>query len=101
MFKKLLIVLALLFGVAMCTAIVGTQEDPATETNGEVVYYFDPETVRGNTTFPFRAVRIKNPTDSTLESGPVTVFGEGRFIGEGLAEPGRIEPSRRQVAPLL
>src|SRR4029077_6175935 len=26
-------------------------------------------------------------TDSTLESGPVSVFGEGRFIGEGLSEP--------------
>jgi hypothetical protein len=28
-----------------------------------------------------------NPTDSTLESGPVTVFGDGRFVGEGLCEP--------------
>jgi hypothetical protein len=32
-------------------------------------------------------VRIQNPTDSVLESGPVTVFGEGKFVGEGLAEP--------------
>jgi len=58
-----------------------------TETSGEVVYYYDAESPRGNATFPFRAVRIKNPTDSALESGPVTVFGEGRFIGEGLSEP--------------
>ena len=28
-----------------------------------------------------------HPTDSALESGPVTVFGDGRFIGEGLSEP--------------
>lgn len=32
-------------------------------------------------------MRFKNPTDSALESGPVSVFGDGRFIGEGLAEP--------------
>jgi outer membrane protein OmpA-like peptidoglycan-associated protein len=58
-----------------------------TDTNGEVVFFFDPESARGNTAFPFRAVRIRNPTDSVLESGPVTVFGEGKFIGEGLCDP--------------
>lgn len=54
---------------------------------GEVVYLFDPESPRGNAQFPFRSVRLKNPTACELESGPVTVFGEGRFIGEGLSEP--------------
>ncbi len=57
------------------------------ETEGEVVYFYDAESQRGNNTYPFRAVRFRNPTDSQLEQGPVTVFGEGRFIGEGLAEP--------------
>ncbi len=57
------------------------------KTAGEVVYLYDSESQRGNATFPFKAVRLQNPTESTLESGPVTVFGEGRFIGEGLAEP--------------
>ncbi len=57
------------------------------ETEGEVVYLFDAESPRGNATFPFRAIHIKNPTDSVLESGPVTVFGEGKFIGEGLSDP--------------
>ena len=57
------------------------------QTEGEVVYLYDPESPRGNAQFPFRTVRFKNPTDSALESGPVSVFGEGRFIGEGLAEP--------------
>jgi len=56
-------------------------------TDGEVVYLYDPESPRGNTQFPFRTVRFRNPTDSALESGPVSVFGEGRFVGEGLAEP--------------
>lgn len=58
-----------------------------TKTEGEVVYYYDPESARGNAQFPFKAVRIKNPTDSVLESGPVSVFGEERFIGEGLSDP--------------
>lgn len=58
-----------------------------TETTGEVVYLYDPESTRGNAAFPFKAVRLVNPTDSVLESGPVTVFGDGRFIGEGMAEP--------------
>ena len=58
-----------------------------TQTDGEVVYFYDAESQRGNKSFPFNAVRIKNPTDSVLESGPVTVFGEGKFIGEGLSEP--------------
>ena len=54
---------------------------------GEVVYLYDPEARRGNKRFAFKAVRFKNPTDSTLESGPVTVYGNNRFIGEGLADP--------------
>src|SRR6185369_1670934 len=58
-----------------------------TQTDGEVVYYYDPDGTRGNAQYPFRAVRLQNPTDSVLESGPVTVFGEGRFVGEGLCEP--------------
>jgi flagellar motor protein MotB len=58
-----------------------------TDTSGEVVFFYDPESTRGNAAFPFRAVRIRNPTDSVLESGPVTVFGEGKFIGEGLCDP--------------
>jgi hypothetical protein len=57
------------------------------EADGEVVYFYDPSSLRGNVQYPFRAVRLKNPTESALESGPVTVFGDGRFIGEGLSEP--------------
>ena len=57
------------------------------QTDGEVVYLYDPESPRGNAQFPFKTLRFKNPTDSALESGPVSVFGEGRFVGEGLADP--------------
>ena len=57
------------------------------DTEGEVVYLYDPESNRGNAKFPFKGVRLKNPSDSALETGPVTVFGDGHFIGEGMAEP--------------
>lgn len=57
------------------------------ETDGEVVYLYDPESARGNTQYPFKTLRFRNPTDSALESGPVSVFGDGRFVGEGLADP--------------
>lgn len=56
-------------------------------TDGEVVYLYDPESARGNKTYAFRSVRLANPTGSTLETGPVTVYGEGRFIGEGFTDP--------------
>jgi hypothetical protein len=58
-----------------------------TEADGEVVYLFDPDSPHGDQSFPFKAIRLRNPTDSVLESGPVTVFAAGRFIGEGLVEP--------------
>jgi hypothetical protein len=58
-----------------------------TEAQGDVVYLYDHESSRGNEVFPFKSIRLLNPTDSVLESGPVTVFGAGRFIGEGLVEP--------------
>jgi len=67
------------------------------KTEGEVIYYYDPESPRGNLSFPFRAIRIKNPTSSTLDSGPVTVFGEGKFIGEGISEP--IPPHQSAFVP--
>ncbi len=58
-----------------------------TNTEGQVVYLYDPESPRGNAQFAFKSLRIRNPTDSQLESGPVSVFGENRFIGEGMSEP--------------
>jgi hypothetical protein len=67
------------------------------ETQGEQVYLYDAESDRGNDRFAFRAVRLKNPTDSTLETGPVTVYGDGRYIGEGLTEP--IPPKASVVVP--
>lgn len=67
------------------------------ETDGEVVYLYDAESERGNANFAFRAVRFVNPTGSTLETGPVTVYGNERFIGEGLTEA--IPPRASAVVP--
>jgi hypothetical protein len=67
------------------------------ETTGGVVYLYDPVSERGDQRFAFKAVRFDNPTGDALESGPVTVFGDGRFIGEGIAEP--VPPHASVVVP--
>ncbi|CAN5914609.1 hypothetical protein BH11MYX2_BH11MYX2_14910 [soil metagenome] len=56
------------------------------ETAGGVVYLYDPISTRGDQRFAFKAVRLVNPTSETLEPGPVTVYGNGRFVGEGITE---------------
>lgn len=76
------------------SAMVSILDDQA---KGDVVYLFDADSPRGNAKYAFRAVRFTNPTRSTLESGPVTVYGEGRFIGEGLSEP--IPPGTTAFVP--
>ena len=67
------------------------------ETEGGVVYLFDPIADRGDKRFAFKAVRLQNPTADTLEPGPVTVYGDGRFIGEGITEP--VPPRASVVVP--
>lgn len=64
---------------------------------GEVVYLYDADAARGDDRFAFKSVRFHNPTDSTLETGPMTVYGQGRFIGEGLASA--IPPRSVAVVP--
>ena len=67
------------------------------ETTGGVVYLYDPISDRGDQRFAFKAVRLDNPTNDTLEPGPVTVYGDGRFIGEGITEP--VPPHASVVVP--
>jgi hypothetical protein len=67
------------------------------ETTGGVVYLYDPISERGHKRFAFKAVRLDNPTEDTLEPGPVTVYGDGRFIGEGITEP--VPPRASVVVP--
>ncbi|MFO0748989.1 MAG: hypothetical protein U1F43_25485 [Myxococcota bacterium] len=76
------------------SAMVAVLDDGA---EGDVVYLYDAESDRGNKRYAFKAIRFKNPTNYTLETGPMTVYGEGRFVGEGLTEP--IPPRATAVVP--
>lgn len=67
------------------------------QAQGEVVYLYDAESTHGNARFAFKSIRFKNPTTSTLETGPMTVYGHGRFIGEGLTDA--IPPGATAVVP--
>ena len=42
-------------------------------------------------------MRLENPTDETLEAGPLTVYGDERFIGEGLLDA--VPPRATTVVP--
>ncbi|HEY1555304.1 MAG TPA: carboxypeptidase regulatory-like domain-containing protein [Kofleriaceae bacterium] len=67
------------------------------ETTGGIVYFYDPISDRGDARYAFKAVRLDNPTGDTLEPGPMTVYGDGRFIGEGIAEA--VPPHASVVVP--
>ncbi|MBC8071627.1 MAG: hypothetical protein IAG13_25095 [Deltaproteobacteria bacterium] len=66
-------------------------------TRAERVYLYDPVSERGSQVYAFNAVRIVNPTDNTLDSGPITVYAERQFLGEGLTEP--IPPKAAALVP--
>jgi hypothetical protein len=57
-----------------------------TEAEAQRIYFYDPISARGSTKFAFNAVRLKNPSGYTLDSGPVTVYAQSQFLGEGLSE---------------
>ncbi|HEY3500403.1 MAG TPA: DUF4139 domain-containing protein [Polyangiaceae bacterium] len=69
----------------------------STEVNAEPVYFYDPISARGSKRFAFRAVLFENPSEHTLDPGPVTVYSDGQFLGEGLADP--IAPKSRAFVP--
>ncbi len=76
------------------SAMVTLLEAP---TSAQRVYLFDPTSDRGSNRFAFNAVRIVNPTDHTLDSGPVTVYAQGQYLGEGLADA--IPPRTHALVP--
>ncbi len=67
------------------------------ETSAQKVYVYDPTSERGSARFAFNAVRIANPTDHTLDPGPVTVYAKDQYLGEGIAEP--IPPRANALVP--
>ena len=66
-------------------------------TAAQRVYVYDPNSERGSKKFAFNAVRIDNPSDHTLDPGPVTVYAQRQFLGEGLTEP--IPPRATALVP--
>ncbi|HEV8548059.1 MAG TPA: DUF4139 domain-containing protein, partial [Polyangiaceae bacterium] len=69
----------------------------ASDVRAESVYLYDPISARGSKRFAFRAVAFENPSEHTLDPGPVTVYSEGQFLGEGLSDP--IQPKSRAFVP--
>lgn len=67
------------------------------QAHGEVVYLYDATSLHGNSDYAFKSVRFENPTKQHLEGGPVTVFGDDTFVGEGLTEG--IAPGASAILP--
>ena len=76
------------------SAMVTLFDEP---TEAARVYLYDPLSARGSKRFAFNAVRVINPSDDTLDRGPITVYAKGRFLGEGLTEP--VPPGKAALVP--
>jgi hypothetical protein len=54
---------------------------------GEEVVLFRPELTSGQVaSHPYRAVKFKNDSGFALEAGPVALYAQGTFVGEGFLE---------------
>lgn len=54
---------------------------------GEAVFLFSPDGgVPDSYSHPFRVARFKNESGGLLERGPIAVFEEGAFLGQGIVE---------------
>ncbi len=55
---------------------------------GEAIFLFAPDGgVRDSFAHPFRVARFTNNTKGMLEKGPIAVFDDGAFLGQGMVEP--------------
>jgi hypothetical protein len=55
---------------------------------GEADFLFAPEGgVPDSTQHPFRVARFANKTGGALERGPIAVFEDGAFLGQGMVDP--------------
>lgn len=55
---------------------------------GESIFLFAPDGgVPDSMTHPFRVARFTNDTKGLLERGPIAVFENGAFLGQGMVEP--------------
>jgi hypothetical protein len=59
----------------------------AREVPGSRMYLFAPDGgVADSATHPFQVARFENRTSGTLERGPVAIFEDGAFLGQGMLE---------------
>jgi len=55
---------------------------------GEAIFLFSPDGgVPDSVRHPFRVARFANKTGGVLEKGPIAVFEEGAFLGQGMVDP--------------
>jgi hypothetical protein len=55
---------------------------------GESIFLFSPDGgVPDSTSHPFRVVRFTNDGKGLLERGPIAVFEDGAFLGQGMVDP--------------
>lgn len=55
---------------------------------GESIFLFAPDGgVPGSTSHPFRVARFTNDGKGLLERGPIAVFENGAFLGQGMVDP--------------
>jgi len=55
---------------------------------GESIYLFAPDPGVGDSqSHPFRVARFKNESGGLLERGPIAIFEQGAFLGQGMVEP--------------
>ncbi|MEO8698987.1 MAG: DUF4139 domain-containing protein, partial [Kofleriaceae bacterium] len=69
-------------GTSTMVAIINQQVD------GEETFLFRPGGGgQGYESNPYRVIRFKNSTPFALESGPISIYSGGSFVGEGISEP--------------
>jgi hypothetical protein len=60
----------------------------ARRVKGEAIFLFAPDDgVPDSTSHPFHVARFENATPGILERGPIAVFQQGSFLGQGLLDP--------------
>jgi hypothetical protein len=58
------------------------------QVSGEALFLFAPDGgVPDSRSHPFRVARFANATDGVLERGPIAVFEQGAFLGQGMVGP--------------
>jgi hypothetical protein len=65
---------------------------------GEAVFLFAPDPgVPDSTSHPFRVARFSNATTGLLERGPIAVFEQGSFLGQGVLDS--LPPNAKATVP--